>query len=144
MAVPERTSVRAEEHNWGRRFLDAVRSTQPVAGFAHHYYRYPTRFSPLFARAVIEAFTQPGDVVLDPFMGGGTTLVEAIALGRHSLGCDINSLAVFLAKVKTTILNNDDLTRIANWVCELPARLILRRPARAGCDVASATSKRLL
>ena len=40
----------------------------------------PARFSPAFASAVIEWFTEPSDVVLDPFVGGGTTLVEALSL----------------------------------------------------------------
>lgn len=42
----------------------------------HEYYRYPARFSPRFARAVMSAFSSAGDVVLDPFVGGGTVLVE--------------------------------------------------------------------
>jgi hypothetical protein len=50
-----------------------------VSGLTHDLYRYPARFSPLFARAAIETFTEPGDTVLDPFAGGSTTLVEALA-----------------------------------------------------------------
>ena len=42
----------------------------------HEFYRYPARFPPAFAHAVIKAFTKPGDIVLDPFLGGGTTLVR--------------------------------------------------------------------
>jgi len=110
------------------RFLQAVQSTEPVAGYTHNYYRYPARFSPQFARAAIEAFSKPGDVILDPFMGGATTLVEARMLGRHAVGSDINSLSVFLAKVKTTVLGENDLARIENWVYDLPEHLNLHRP----------------
>ena len=42
----------------------------------------------MFAREAIEAFTQPGETVLDPFCGGGTTLVEAVSLGRRAAGLD--------------------------------------------------------
>ena len=56
---------------------------QPVRGLTHGFYKYPARFSPSFARAAIEIFTQPGDLVLDNHVGGGTTLVEALALGRR-------------------------------------------------------------
>lgn len=112
--------------------LSAVHDDQPVSGLTHNYYRYPARFSPRFARAAILAFTEPGDVVLDPFMGGATTLVEARASGRHSIGCDVNSLSAFLARVKTTPLREKDLREIHAWVRRLPAHLNLHLPpARA-------------
>ena len=60
-----------------RKFLDGVHSRERVAGLTHAFYKYPARFSPRFARAAIQAFTSPGDFVLDPFMGGATTIVEA-------------------------------------------------------------------
>lgn len=109
-------------------FLSAVGDQQPVAGLTHNFYRYPGRFSPAFARAAIEAFSKPGDVVLDPFMGGATTLVEARALGRHAVGSDINSLSVFLSRVKTTPLSDNDLGLVEDWVWGLPEHLNLRRP----------------
>jgi hypothetical protein len=86
-----------------------------VAGFTHRYYRYPARFSPKFVRTAIELFSQPGDVVLDPYMGGGTTIVEALVLGRHAIGCDLNSLAVFIARVKTTPLNRAETDALVRW-----------------------------
>jgi hypothetical protein len=47
-------------------------------------------------RFFIERLTQPGEVVYDPFMGRGTTLVEAGLLGRVPCGCDVNPLSVVL------------------------------------------------
>jgi ParB-like chromosome segregation protein Spo0J len=44
--------------------------------------------------ALVEAFTKPGDLVVDPFLGGGTTAVVCRALGRRFVGCDIDSAAV--------------------------------------------------
>src|SRR5262249_7180553 len=61
--------------------LDAINYQGYVSGLTHNFYRYPARFSPRFARGAIEAFSERGDVILDPFMGGATTLVEARALG---------------------------------------------------------------
>src|SRR5437764_4140009 len=72
---------------------------EPVRGLTHGFYKYPARFSPSFARAVIETFTRPGDVVLDNHVGGGTTLVEALALGRDAIGVDISPLAEFVTTV---------------------------------------------
>jgi hypothetical protein len=97
------------------RLIDAARDASPIAGLTHNFYRYPARFSPKLVRAAIEAFTEPGDLVLDPFVGGGTTLVEAMVSGRHAIGTDISSLATFVSEVKTTIYSDDDLTRLKRW-----------------------------
>lgn len=107
-------------------FLDAVHSADTVSGFTHTFYKYPARFSPLFARAAIEIFTSPGDVVFDPFMGGGTTLVEARLAGRYGIGADLNELAVFLAQVKTTLFSTSDLNTVYRWALSLRGLLSLR------------------
>jgi hypothetical protein len=46
--------------------IEAARDTQPVRGLTHNFYRYPARFSPVFVRTIIETFTKPGDLLLDP------------------------------------------------------------------------------
>src|SRR2546426_5565818 len=76
-----------------------------VAGSTHGFYHYPARFSAAIARAVIETFSHRGDWVLDPFMGGGTSIVEGLALGRRMLGVDLNTLAWFVSRVRTTPLS---------------------------------------
>lgn len=87
----------------------------PVRGLTHCFYKYPARFSPSFVASAIEAFSAPGDTILDPYMGGGTTIVEAISRGRHAIGCDLNSLAVFVAKAKTTNLADHDIQQVMRW-----------------------------
>lgn len=94
-----------------------------VSGLTHNFYRYPARFSPALARAAIRAFTSPGDIVLDPFMGGGTTLVEAVAEGRNAVGIDISSLANFVTTVKTTAYGPRELRSLAGWVSATPPKL---------------------
>src|SRR3954464_779627 len=89
--------------------IAAARDAEPVRGLTHGFYKYPARFSPVFARAAIKAFTKPGDLVLDPHMGGGTTLVEARALGREAVGVDISTLAEFVTNVKCTIYSENEL-----------------------------------
>ncbi|HEY1580523.1 MAG TPA: DNA methyltransferase [Terracidiphilus sp.] len=116
------------------KFLEAVQNREPVSGYTHDFYRYPARFSPLFAREAIRTFTKPGDVILDPFMGGGTSLVEAQLEGRHAVGTDISSLAVFLAETKTTPLTREDLHQLQNWAETLDEDLNLRRPAIRDSD----------
>jgi len=108
--------------------VDAVQDREVVRGLTHSFYRYPARFPPRLARAIIEGFTDPGDFVLDPFVGGGTTLVEATALGRRAVGLDINSLAVFVTNAKTAVLSEQAIGRIADWAGTLPSRLNMRHP----------------
>ncbi len=94
----------------------AISNRDRVTGAPHDFYRYPARFSPVFAREAIEAFTKPGETVLDPFCGGGTTLVEAISLGRRAAGMDVSSLAAFLTRTKTTPISVHDKREIAAWI----------------------------
>jgi len=106
--------------------LEGIYDDQPVSGLTHGFYRYPARFSPAFVRAVIEEFTRPGDVVFDPFMGGGTTLVEASAMGRRAAGTDVSSLAVFLAKAKTSRPCEADISSVNRWVQDFSDKCNLR------------------
>ncbi|GAA0914357.1 hypothetical protein GCM10009558_023110 [Virgisporangium aurantiacum] len=69
----------------GRRSLAAQRRGRYVAGSAAH----PARMAPDLATALIEDYTRPGDLVLDPLAGTGTTLVEAVHAGRNALGVEI-------------------------------------------------------
>lgn len=95
----------------------------------HEFYRYPARFSAQFAAAVIEAFTARNEVVLDPFVGGGTTVVEAIRLGRQAIACDLNALATFVTRVKSTPLNDEAVRSVERWVQSCGERLNIHAPA---------------
>lgn len=92
-----------------------ARSAEPVRGLTHGFYKYPARFSPTFVRSAINAFTDRGDLVLDPHVGGGTTLVEALALGRDAIGVDISALAEFVCRVKSTVFSDVELDQLASW-----------------------------
>jgi hypothetical protein len=104
----------------GGGLYDAVHSQEPVRGFTHNHYRYPARFSPEFAREVIRAFSRPGQLIFDPFMGGGTSAVEALAEGRKFAGADTNSLAHFVTQTKTDVLDARDEALLFGWVLDLP------------------------
>jgi len=77
----------------------------------HGIHSYTAKFIPHIPRYFIEKYTKKGDVVLDPFAGSGTTLLEANLLGRNSLGIDINPLAVLIGQVKTTPLKKQKLEK---------------------------------
>jgi len=69
----------------------------------HTIHPYPARFIPQIPRQLLETLMPYSRaVVLDPFCGSGTTLVEAIALGHNAVGVDLNPLACLIAEVKTT------------------------------------------
>lgn len=97
------------------KLMEVFRSKRRIQGLTHNFYKYPARFNPEFVRIVIQDTTEPGDWVLDPFMGGGTTVVEALALGRRAIGVDISGLAEFITQVKTTPLSERDLSEIRQW-----------------------------
>jgi DNA modification methylase len=118
--------------------ITAARDMSPVSGLTHNFYKYPARFSPKFVRAAIETFTAPGDLICDPFMGGGTTLVEALALGRHAIGTDISSLATFVAEVKTTLLDDLEFELLERWVRRLPQQVDMHGQATHFGDYARA------
>lgn len=101
----------------------AAIDASPISGLTHRFYRYPARFSPRFAGTAIDLFSQPGNLVLDPYMGGGTTIVEAMARGREAVGGDINSLAAFVARVKTTSLPDDNCAALRKWADEVVSQL---------------------
>jgi hypothetical protein len=74
-------------------------------------------FPPLLARYFVAAYSEPGDVVLDPFCGKGTTLFEAAAIGRRAIGGDIAPDAVLTSAAKCA---NVTVSQVANYIQELP------------------------
>jgi DNA modification methylase len=54
-----------------------------------HTGKYHGNFVPQIPYQALRRFTKPGDIVLDPFLGSGTTLIESRRLGRHGLGVEL-------------------------------------------------------
>jgi len=68
----------------------------------HNIHSFSAKFPPQLPSYFISRMTKPGDIVLDPMMGSGTTIVESSMLGRAAIGYDIDDLANRICKVKTT------------------------------------------
>ena len=69
-----------------------------VAPIAKERVGYPTQKPLALLERIVEAASKPGDLVLDPFAGSGTTLVAAHARGRRFIGCDASPLAVHTSR----------------------------------------------
>lgn len=85
----------------------ATRSMSPWATLGqrwghpwHAMCSYLGTFPPALARAMVSMLSDPGDVVLDPFSGRGTTLLESRLLGRTPIAIDLNPIAVALSRAK--------------------------------------------
>ncbi len=79
--------------------------------FSHNFHSFPAKFPPQLPKLFINELTTPGDVVLDPMVGSGTTIVEAFLAGRKAIGFDIDPLAIKLSAVKTTPVNRKKLMK---------------------------------
>jgi len=79
--------------------------------YTHGLHTYPAMFIPQVARRLLLTYSKKGDTVCDIFCGSGTALIESKLLSRNSYGIDLNPLAIFLAKVKTTPINPQLLSR---------------------------------
>ena len=79
--------------------------------YTHGFHTYPAMFIPQVAKRLLQNYSKKGDTVCDIFCGSGTTLIESRLLGRNSYGIDLNPLAIFLAKVKTTAIDPKKLTK---------------------------------
>jgi DNA modification methylase len=80
----------------------ADKTIKDTSYITHGYYTYPAKFIPQLASRLILENSQEGDIIIDPFMGSGTTIVEAIVNNRIGIGNDINEIAYLISKVKTT------------------------------------------
>ena len=79
--------------------------------WATHNPDYRGNFAPQIARNIIEMYSEKGDYILDPMVGGGTTLIEAKLLERNALGIDINPQAVELTQAALNFNHNPPSTQ---------------------------------
>ncbi len=98
-------------------FVNEFWTSRQRAAHSLHEVSYRACFKPQLPRFFIERLTRPGDVVYDPFMGRGTTPVEAALLGRVPWGSDANPLSVALVAPR---LNPPALADVAKRLDEIP------------------------
>ena len=94
-----------EDTSWS--FEDSSRKDTSYA--THGFHKYPAKFIPQLAKRCITDFTKKEETICDPFMGSGTTLIEALVSGRKAVGVDFNPVAWLISKAKTTPINPENL-----------------------------------
>jgi hypothetical protein len=72
--------------------------------FTHGFHAYPARMHPHTAERALARFGKPGDRVLDPFTGSGTTALEAVRAGMAFSGSDISAVALEIAWARTRVM----------------------------------------
>lgn len=85
----------------------------------HDLHPWPAKYIPDIPATAIDLFTSPGDVVLDPFCGCGTTAVEALRAHRSVVAVDVNPLAALITEAKTAVVPDETRRRLAQWSAEL-------------------------
>ena len=73
---------------------------------------HPGRFISQIPAALIGRLTKPGDLVLDPYCGSGTTLVEAQRLRRRSIGIDANPVSALISRAKLLPVRHERIVRV--------------------------------
>ena len=82
----------------------------------HSVHPYPCKFIPQIPNTLIQELSSIGDTVIDPFAGSGTTLVEALRLGRNAIGVDANPLSELICRVKATKIERDKCSPLFDMV----------------------------
>ena len=82
----------------------------------HYTVSYRASFKPELPDFCIQRYSNPGDIVLDPFSGRGTTALQANLLGRVAWACDVNPLAVRLTQAKVNPAGLDEIVLRLNEV----------------------------
>jgi len=75
----------------------------------HGIHKFPAKFFPELPRYLIQKYSEPGEYVLDPMCGSGTTVLEALLSKRIGIGIDIDPIALLITKVKTTPIVSESL-----------------------------------
>jgi len=87
----------------------------------HRLHPYLGKFIPQLVEYFLSRYFKPGEVVVDPFCGSGTTLVQAAEMGIHSVGIDISDFNTRIAKVK---LANYEPTLVEREVMDIMRRVV--------------------
>jgi len=125
----EWTQKLGDDLNWHLSF-DNLKESERTK-HVHRLHPYKGKFIPQLVQYFLddhvdeykkEIYFKPGDIILDPFGGSGTTLVQANELGMNAIGVDISSFNALMSNVK---VSHYDLTELSNEISKISEKLKL-------------------
>ncbi len=133
--------TRVEQASGVTVFTNEFWTARQRAASSLHEISYRACFKPQLPRFFIQRLTRPGDTVYDPFMGRGTTVLEAALMGRAPVGCDVNPLSALLVRPR---LRPPTLEQVAERLraidlkeCEAPEELLVFYHPQTLAEIAS-------
>jgi DNA modification methylase len=113
--IPDRLAINSKERilNWREKNIqnfgiDLSFADVPEKERTKHVHRlhpYLGKFIPQLVEVFLKKHFKPGQMILDPFVGSGTTLIEANILNMPSIGIELSEFSYLIAKVKTQKYN---------------------------------------
>lgn len=92
--------------------LDAI-TTHEKQALTHNIHPYPAKYIPQIPGSLIDYLCIPAhSIIMDPFCGSGTTLLEAAIRGHNAIGIDSNPIATLISKTKCTLLSKEQYDQI--------------------------------
>jgi DNA modification methylase len=99
----------------------------------HNTHAFAAKFPPQLPRAFIDSLTDTGEIILDPMVGSGTALVEALLADRAAVGVDLDPLAVKISRAKCTPLDVQAAALFAEQIADR-ARLWVSHASKSGLE----------
>jgi DNA methylase len=115
------------ELSWSEDELPQIERTKHV----HSLHPYLGKFVPQLVEVFLDRYFSPGACVYDPFVGSGTTLVEANVFGADAIGCDISAFNCLLSRVKTARYPLGELELVLRGTLEDARRRVGGQPTDA-------------
>ena len=111
--------------NYSWSFSD--KTIKDTSYITHGYYTYPAKFIPQLAERLIKENSNEGDIVIDPFMGSGTTVVEAIVNNRIGIGTIINDKCRTLGNNLRKKIYHSNLSSAWDYIMDNIAHILSHR-----------------
>ncbi|HKU43039.1 MAG TPA: DNA methyltransferase [Polyangiales bacterium] len=120
----------------------AAADSSEAHDLTHGFHGYPARMHPVLARELVRGLADPGQIVLDPFAGSGTVLVEALVAGCKPQGVDLSPLALRVAELHCALRDARSRARFASTAAAVAQASEARVRERAAVDVPISRNER--